>query len=330
MNEYEIKVVVKRMILPILCLWIIFLILALLIIDIYQCSPYDPADPIRTSKTQAGAARLYRNGGDRPLKFTQDKVHLLKESTKSIIVSLVQRVTQLLDENQITYWMCAGSWLATIRHQGIIPWDDDTDIHLLESELPRLKSLHQKFWDAGLKIYQRSDSHCLRICSRHQGQEFPCIDIALMREWTVANFLRVIHDSSVTFTEKALKRLNAFQDVSSIDPMTYRLLTTVPVDLDKKTSLFHYIQHFECSYEVVQPYDRIFPLIEKPFEHFTVWCGRDDTLLDQMYPGFRTEARVEYTGWKQLFFNHALYYRLPHRKGRLLKDINIDFINNKY
>ena len=36
-------------------------------------------------------------------------------------------------QHNLTYFMCGGSLLETVRHKGFIPWDDDIDIGLEDS-----------------------------------------------------------------------------------------------------------------------------------------------------------------------------------------------------
>lgn len=45
------------------------------------------------------------------------------------------------EENDITYFMYAGSLLGTIRHNGFIPWDDDLDVCMLRDEFEKFKKL---------------------------------------------------------------------------------------------------------------------------------------------------------------------------------------------
>ncbi len=45
------------------------------------------------------------------------------------------------EENNLTYFMYAGSLLGTIRHEGFIPWDDDLDVCMLRDEFERFKKL---------------------------------------------------------------------------------------------------------------------------------------------------------------------------------------------
>ncbi len=43
--------------------------------------------------------------------------------------------------NSLQYILCEGSLLWCIRHQGFIPWDDDMDLYMEESELMKLVNL---------------------------------------------------------------------------------------------------------------------------------------------------------------------------------------------
>lgn len=50
----------------------------------------------------------------------------LKNTEKEILAFIDRRCT----EQGIRYWVCGGTLLGTIRHQGFIPWDDDIDIFM--------------------------------------------------------------------------------------------------------------------------------------------------------------------------------------------------------
>ena len=54
---------------------------------------------------------------------------------------ILKDLISFCDENNITYFMYAGSLLGTIRHSGFIPWDDDLDVCMLRSEFERFKKL---------------------------------------------------------------------------------------------------------------------------------------------------------------------------------------------
>ena len=46
------------------------------------------------------------------------------------------------EENNLTYFMYAGSLLGTIRHGGFIPWDDDLDVVMLRDDFEKFKRLY--------------------------------------------------------------------------------------------------------------------------------------------------------------------------------------------
>ncbi len=58
-----------------------------------------------------------------------------------IVKSLLEVLCKTLDENNIEYFIEGGTLLGAVRHQDIIPWDDDADIGILEKDFSKLPNV---------------------------------------------------------------------------------------------------------------------------------------------------------------------------------------------
>ena len=58
-----------------------------------------------------------------------------------------------LTKHKIQYWVTGGTLLGAIRHGGLIPWDDDLDICIMQKYIPALKKLIPKFERDGYHLY---------------------------------------------------------------------------------------------------------------------------------------------------------------------------------
>ena len=62
---------------------------------------------------------------------------------------LAKDIIEILEAGEVEYWAVLGTLLGSVRHQGIIPWDDDLDIAILDKDLERFLSLKKIFSDKG-------------------------------------------------------------------------------------------------------------------------------------------------------------------------------------
>lgn len=70
---------------------------------------------------------------------------------------IIEMVDTLFEERGIPYWLTAGTLLGAVRHQDIIPWDDDVDLAFFEKDLPLLLSLRPCFQERGYDLYIGKD-----------------------------------------------------------------------------------------------------------------------------------------------------------------------------
>lgn len=69
------------------------------------------------------------------------------------LLSITADIIKTCEENGIDYFMAWGSCLGAVRHQDIIPWDDDADMYILYKDYKKLKKAFQKKTD-GKYFYQ--------------------------------------------------------------------------------------------------------------------------------------------------------------------------------
>jgi lipopolysaccharide cholinephosphotransferase len=95
------------------------------------------------------------------------------------------------NDYDIPYFAEAGTLLGTIRHKGIIPWDDDVDVGILEKDYKKLQNLKKEIQKYGLRInYEKGFGNLMKISSLkspnlvkkdskegENGWGFPWIDV---------------------------------------------------------------------------------------------------------------------------------------------------------
>ena len=67
----------------------------------------------------------------------------LREMQLKMLDILIE-IRDMLDRNHIDYWLDSGTLLGAVRHGGFIPWDDDIDICVHESDMKRIVEIAQR------------------------------------------------------------------------------------------------------------------------------------------------------------------------------------------
>lgn len=71
---------------------------------------------------------------------------------KKILIKTLEAFKLFCKENNLTYFACGGTAIGAVRHNGIIPWDDDIDVCMLRQDYDRMLSLRDKLSDTGYEI----------------------------------------------------------------------------------------------------------------------------------------------------------------------------------
>ncbi len=71
------------------------------------------------------------------------------------MVEILDVLVDICDRNSINYWLACGTLLGARRHQGFIPWDDDLDVYVMQSDYKKLISVLEKELPETLKLQTR-------------------------------------------------------------------------------------------------------------------------------------------------------------------------------
>lgn len=98
------------------------------------------------------------------------KIKSINKKQSDSLYKLMKFIHDICVKNGIEYWIIGGTLLGAIRHQGLIPWDDDGDIAIMKKDAKKFASLVPEFEKAGYEISDKPDDDdepCLknRSCS---------------------------------------------------------------------------------------------------------------------------------------------------------------------
>ncbi|WP_395477415.1 LicD family protein [Rickettsia endosymbiont of Pantilius tunicatus] len=96
------------------------------------------------------------------------KKYRISENTALSLYQIMKDTHELLTKHNINYWIDGGTLLGAVRHQGIIPYDDDLDIGIIQEDEIRLQQIFPEFQKLGYSI---SHDLAYKICQKG------CIDI---------------------------------------------------------------------------------------------------------------------------------------------------------
>jgi hypothetical protein len=70
-------------------------------------------------------------------------------------INLMYKVDKFLRKHKMEYWITGGTLLGAIRHGYMIPWDDDADIGMMETDSNKLLLLKDELKNEGLALVEQ-------------------------------------------------------------------------------------------------------------------------------------------------------------------------------
>ncbi len=130
----------------------------------------------------------------------------LSESQRRVVEGLFQ-IKRIAEKHGIRFWLIAGTTLGAVRHQGIIPWDDDADVGLLYDDWKRIGPiLEQELTDGYQYIDCQNTYHFPRLFGKIMYDGQCCVDLFLLAKTTTSNVGHFVQWRIRKFAVKGYKK----------------------------------------------------------------------------------------------------------------------------
>jgi len=108
-----------------------------------------------------------------------------RPSTVKMLYQMMYDIHTLFTNNGLKYFIDGGSLLGAVRHEGIIPWDDDIDLGILYKDKNKFLDLKKDFKKCGYSISKSWFGYKIFFTNRKKIENFdysfPFIDILLYK-----------------------------------------------------------------------------------------------------------------------------------------------------
>lgn len=76
---------------------------------------------------------------------------------QNIIIDMLKEFDRICNKYNIKYWAVGGTLIGAIRHKGFIPWDNDVDVGIMDTDFKKLCKILKKELTGNYKLVLRDD-----------------------------------------------------------------------------------------------------------------------------------------------------------------------------
>ncbi len=87
-------------------------------------------------------------------RLTQTELDELQKKS----IEMANCFVEFCKKHRLTCYLCGGGCIGTIRHQGMIPWDDDLDFFMPRKDYEKMCELWKKEMSASKYVLEKSDA----------------------------------------------------------------------------------------------------------------------------------------------------------------------------
>ena len=197
---------------------------------------------------------------------------------------LLAIIDKICRKHSLCYWLDFGTLLGGIRHEGFIPWDDDTDMSMPRSDYEKITNIiNDELGQYGITAEYGFGR--IGVGYRHQetaiwADIFPVDDFYTNRNRD--EIYGELHHVLYQYLDMAERSNSLNQDV-----VARNLRHIIDEKQKKENDSIHYLYYcprFSNGDFVLTRYDDIFPLSEVKFEGVTYWApNQTKKYLESIY-----------------------------------------------
>ena len=84
----------------------------------------------------------------------REKRLVMSDTVASSLYKMTHDFKTIAEEHNLQYWIIGGTLIGALRHQGLIPWDDDIDIAMKSTDVDLFLQLEGRFNNLGY-VYKK-------------------------------------------------------------------------------------------------------------------------------------------------------------------------------
>lgn len=214
---------------------------------------------------------------------------------------ILQRVKKLCDKNEIDFFLMGGTLLGAIRHKGFIPWDNDIDIGMLQTDFNHFKKVIQNDSDLCCENYYNYHTGIKMIKVKFRSSDVFFIDIFLFdfidtTENSIDEVWKLTQEANKAHRLKLIELSKRYLDTYTKRPLRN-------ADIDCKIDTFEQEQRSKMQF--IGKGNYLCETIDSPY-----WSRdpRGVRLASECFPLLRNAVEFEgqsYNVWKN--YQEALY-----------------------
>lgn len=211
-------------------------------------------------------------------------------------IKMLDIVKTICEENNLNYWLDAGTLLGAVRHNGFVPWDDDIDLCMCRKDYDVMSKLITKYFDKSCYYIRKkcdtANNFQIRVVNIHN---YAALDIFPMDSYFKNNLTETEKTSITENIKKAREKFDKkypkkemYYDVDLMKKELKNFKNTYIMQKhnSKNNGALYYAIDFpyEAANNLIYNYDEVFPLTKIMFEgNYYNAPNQTDTYLKNIY-----------------------------------------------